>query len=201
MSSTSAGGAHGNRSITTGAHLQRFAMRLGILLLPFVVGAALSIFALPLDVFTFRVWEAISAHTPQWFEGPFYPNVTITTSEVGDLGRRTDAAIRKDVTWQTDEYGYRFAGRLEVGGIVIVGDSMTAGSSLTQQDVFSEQLSTALDRTVYPYAPVLDPRSLMAEPRFRDSPPRSSSSNSQSGRSHFCKPLPRGCPVLASSHH
>jgi hypothetical protein len=53
---------------------------------------------------------------------------------------------------------------------VIIGDSLIAGSGLTQEEILSEVLEARLGVSVYPYAPVrID--TFLKDPWFRDHPP------------------------------
>lgn len=123
--------------------------------LPFIVAVAIELFILPIDYFTFRVWESlIVKKTFGILRGPFYPNMVVRKMEEGELAYYTSCAIKKDVTWVTDKYGYR---RKNTPGfrypIVIIGDSNIAGSGLTQDDILSEVLHERLDIDVYPLSP------------------------------------------------
>lgn len=87
-------------------------------------------------------------------DGRFYPNQSIQMTEQGDLGTRTEYAVSKPVNFQTDAYGFRFNGSgNEDFDIVIIGDSFTVGSALSQEDTLAVQLSEVVNRPIYPYAP------------------------------------------------
>jgi alginate O-acetyltransferase complex protein AlgJ len=122
---------------------------------PFLVAALVELFVLPLHFFSFRVWESMRVlRSFGILEGPFYPNMVVTKIEEGDLAYRTGCAVKKHVTWKTDEYGYRKApGHGTRYPVVIVGDSNIAGSSLTQEDLISEALERRLKVGVYPLSP------------------------------------------------
>ena len=134
---------------------------------------AYAILILPLDAYTFRVWEALKVYeeTPV-LSGPFYPNMYMEKTELGDLQGRDKHGVAKQVVWHTDKYGFR---KEETGRksheIVILGDSLTAGSSLTQKDLLSEKLESALGVSVYPFAPYTDMNRYLDEKRFTDNPP------------------------------
>lgn len=106
----------------------------------------------PPNFFTFRSWEALQPHNLN-FNGPFYPNQTLEMIEFGDLGKATEFAIAKPVEFVTDRYGYRNDNHSGPYNVVIIGDSMTAGSSLTQSDTLATVLSNNLGTPVYAFAP------------------------------------------------
>ncbi len=139
------------------------------LVIPIVTGFIILLF-LPIDLFNFRSWEAL---LPAYIsaEGRFYPNQYLEKIEVGDLGVRTEYAIEKHVEFYTDAYGFRYVGLSdELIDIIIVGDSFTVGSALTQEHTLANQLSITLDRSVYPYAPATVTQ-YMTDSRFADNPP------------------------------
>ncbi len=151
----------------------RFALKAalvaGTTLLPLVVGKLV----IPLDWYTFRSWEVLVDRRPAPLAaGPFYPNQTLRRVEVGDLGARTPFAVEKHVEWYTDAYGFR--NRTAEGphgyDVVIVGDSVAAGSSLTQADTLAEMIGALSGQRVYSYAPSTMAAFLRDE-RFRARPP------------------------------
>lgn len=132
----------------------------------------LELFVLSINTFTFRVWESLSVyHFTSLLPGPFYPKKTLSMEEEGDLAAHTKLAVKKKVLWETDRYGYR---KRDGGGdqydIVVIGDSIIAGSSLTQRDIYSEQLGRKLKRRVYPYAPS-NINNFLSDERFKKNPP------------------------------
>lgn len=142
-------------------------------LAPFIIAVVIEL-ALPLDCFTFKVWEAlIVRHSYGILNGPFYPVERITKHEQGDLAHHTPHTILKNVTWDTDRYGYRTTdrstGRYDV---VLIGDSMIAGSGLTQEDTLAEMLERETGLSVYPLAPGGGARSYGEHPLFLPSPPK-----------------------------
>jgi hypothetical protein len=144
---------------------------------PILLALGLEIFALPIDAFTFRCWEALAREEGPWKSkwvpaAPFYPGIRIEKIETGDLGHNTEFAVAKPVVWETDDWGYRKSPS-EQGphDAVIVGDSFTAGASLTQSDTIYEVFELITGWRTYPYAPgrMSD---LLADRRFHDAPPR-----------------------------
>lgn len=122
--------------------------------LPFVAAVCLELFILPIHQFTFRVWESLTIKRSfSILKGQFYPNMEVKKQEEGDLAYYTRCAIKKDVRWITDKYGYRKANvTIKKHPIVIVGDSNIVGSSLTQEEILSEVLEKRLGQSVYPLA-------------------------------------------------
>lgn len=152
--------------------MKRFLLRLSIFLIPFFIVLYVELFILPIDFFTFRVWESLVVRRfRNILPGPFYPNMEISKTEEGDLAHHTPFAVKKEVQWLTDRYGFRKqntdSGKYP---IVIVGDSNIAGSGLTQRDMFSEVLEAQLGQSVYPYAPV-GINSFLKDRRFKKNPP------------------------------
>lgn len=86
-------------------------------------------------------------------------------------GKEHPIAVPKSVIFITDNYGFRNTqqGDKEYD-IVIIGDSMTVGSSLTQTDTLSEILARRTNQTIYNYAPA-SPTQFLADSRFQTSPP------------------------------
>jgi len=133
----------------------------------------IELFVLPINFFTFRVWEALRVKKfHSLLPGPFYPNMTISMLEEGDLGHHTKLAVKKKVQRITDKYGYRNENEnVDRYDIVVIGDSVTVGSSLTQEDMFSNQLEKRLDIQVYPLAPT-NINGFLNDPRFKNNPPK-----------------------------
>ena len=128
---------------------------------------------LPINLFTFRTWEAISVNKLGIIlSGPFYPNRECEMLEKGDLGHRTKYAEKKLCKWATDQYGYRKSNSSNSNPeIVIIGDSFAAGSGLTQDDILSEILEGMLDMGVYSLAPA-DVNTFFNDKRFLKKPPK-----------------------------
>ena len=151
--------------------MKKFLQKLALLLMIPVsfqlIGAAL----IPLNQFTFRHWEAVRVFFPLLEDGPFYPNQHLEMIEIGDLGKGTTYAIPRPTIFITDQYGFRNTpSDVENYHIVIVGDSMTVGSGLTQTDTVSAVLASQFGDTTYNYAPA-DLMDFLSESRFQVSPP------------------------------
>ncbi len=135
--------------------LKRPFARYFIFFLPLLAALAVELFVLPIDFFTFKVWEALLARNSFGIlQGPFYPRMHIRKIEQGDLAHHTPYTTFKDSEWWTDRYGYRIKddGRNSYD-VVIIGDSNIAGSGLTQSDMLSEVVSVRTGLAVYPLAP------------------------------------------------
>ena len=151
--------------------MKKFISTLAVFLSPFLIAIIIEICFLPVDFFTFRTWEAISGSA--YYKkalGPFYPNIQIDRIEEGDLAHHTPYAVKKEVRWITDKYGYRKQNSMKRNEIIIVGDSNAVGSGLSQEEILSEVLEKKINRHVYPYAPA-GFKSYFYEKRFLDNPP------------------------------
>ena len=146
-------------------------IKIALFIIPYFAVSMAAAF-LPLNFFTFRVWEGMLVYKRSpLLPGPFYPNRKIAMIEEGDLGHGTPYAIKKPVRWETDRYGYRTADTEGYPEIVVIGDSNIVGSSLSQEHIFSEVLQRKLQRSVYPYAPG-DFNNFLRDPRFSLHPPK-----------------------------
>ncbi|HEX42601.1 MAG TPA: hypothetical protein ENN81_11185 [Phycisphaerales bacterium] len=151
--------------------MKTFLLKLGLFAAPFAVAVAVELFVLPLDCFTFRVWEALSVQGTSIQTGQFYPNRQLhKADEVGDLLRYTPLEVHKDVRWITDKYGYRKANTDRIPAVVIIGDSFAAGDALSHEQMLSEVLEDKLGVSVYPLAPA-NIRTYLNDPRFIEHPP------------------------------
>jgi len=133
---------------------------------------AIELFVLPIDAFTFRCIEAVKAKNSfATFPGPFYPNKEIIKVVQGGLGHHTKYAVEKKVKWITDKYGYRKRNEnVDRYEIVVIGDSNIAGSSLTQEEMYSEQLEKKLGLGVYPLA-IANINTFLNSSRFNNNSP------------------------------
>jgi alginate O-acetyltransferase complex protein AlgJ len=141
--------------------------------IPLVVWIIIELVVLPLDFFTFRVWETLVVTSNKMLPGPFYPEVTITKVEEGELVPHTVFAEKKKVTWKTDSWGYRNNSGDGHQDIVIIGDSFITGTKLDQDEIMPEVLSRKLQLKVYGFAPA-DPEyvnKFLVTKRFQADPP------------------------------
>ena len=118
---------------------------------PLVVLCAIEVM-LPSTSFTFRIWEAIASKNG-YLLGPFYPNVDISDTEVGDLVPHSKFAIEKEVFWRTDKLGYRNDSFIATPDILLIGDSNIAGCSLSQEETLTHHLKQETGLAVYNLSP------------------------------------------------
>ena len=152
--------------------MRKFLAKSTLFLLPFVLAIGVELFVLPIDFFTFRVWEALVIRKYRnILPGEFYPNMEVTKIEEGDMAHHTKFTYKRKVKWFTDRYGYRKQNtNRNKHEVVIIGDSNIAGSGLTQEDILSEVLEKKLKASVYPISPAsLD--TFLKERRFKKYPP------------------------------
>src|SRR5258706_14712801 len=127
-------------------NFRRLSLQAALLVLPFLGTLFLELFVLPVDLFTFRVWEAALA-TPYRYPGAFYPDLHVKKlKEYGDHYREGDPnKVRaKAVEWHIDGYGWRNRPEIERRknyDVVVLGDSNIVGSFLDQHDTLTEALS------------------------------------------------------------
>lgn len=155
--------------------MRKFILKAFLFACPFLFMIGIELFALPVDFFTFRIWEAVLIRkVHSIFPGHFYPLMELTKLETrGDLARHTPFANPKKVKWITDRYGFRKRDREGMKpAIVIVGDSNIAGQALSQEEMLSEVLEEKLKVPVYPYAPVGSINTFLKDLRFRKDPPQ-----------------------------
>ncbi len=136
-----------------------------------MLAAIVELFVLPIDFFCFRVWEALNIQGTSINTGHFYPNMEIEKQEEGWLVHNTKYAVKKDVKWITDIYGYRKRNTDTIPEIVLIGDSFMAGDAITQDDMLSEVLEKQLNVCVYPLAPA-NIKTYLNDPRFNENPPK-----------------------------
>ena len=151
---------------------RRFLKKILLFLSPFIIYFSIESCVLPVNFFNFRVWEALRVYTfAAFLPGPFYPHQHLVSVEEGDLGHGTAWATRTATEWWTDEFGYRNKPGGQAPQVVVVGDSFTAGSGLTQTDTLPSQLGERLHQNVYNFAPA-DMNIFLNEKRFILHPPR-----------------------------
>jgi hypothetical protein len=144
-----------------------------VLLLPIVAFQFIELFVLPIDFFTFRVWEAAISPDAR-FPGMFYPNLSVVKNkEFGDRYRLGgDFVQSKRVEWYTDAYGWRNRREVEKSekyDIVVTGDSNIVGSFLDQKDTLSEVLARNTNLITYSYSAGHDHISLyFSDPRMAE---------------------------------
>ncbi|WP_168194013.1 hypothetical protein [Pontibacter sp. SGAir0037] len=137
-------------------------------MLPFLLWPVLEATILPMNLFTFRIWETISVNKMRVMSGPFYPNMHLKMVEEGELAPHTPFAEKRMVEWYTDEYGYR--NRDSKCDVLLIGDSNITGAKLTQEETIAEVLERQLHKDVYSFAPATMNR-FLATDRFHETPP------------------------------
>lgn len=152
--------------------MKKTVLKLLLFAAPFLLVSLLTAFQ-PLNFYCFRPWEALAVFTKRHIllPGPFYPLKKIVMAEEGDLGHGTPFAVKKQVSWETDRFGFRKKDSDAPLDVVVVGDSMIAGAGLTQSEIFTEVLQVKLNRDVYPYAPC-SVNDLVHDERFKSRPPK-----------------------------
>jgi hypothetical protein len=159
-------------------NLRRLGVRGALLVFPLLAALLLELFVLPIDLFTFRIWEAALA-TPYRYPGSYYPNLhVIKAKEFGDQYRNggSDSMQSKRVEWFTDAYGMRNRPEIEKRekyDVVVLGDSNIVGSSLDQKNILTEVISARSGGIAYSYSIAHDILSLfLSDPRFTERFPR-----------------------------
>ncbi len=148
--------------------VKRLLVKLSLLLLPFTLWPVLEATLLPMNFFTFRIWETIAVNKLLIMSGPFYPNMHFKMEEEGELAPHTPFAQKKVVEWYTDAYGYR--NRDSKYDILLIGDSNITGAKLSQEETLAEVLERQLNKEVYSFAPATVNR-FLATDRFTERPP------------------------------
>lgn len=153
--------------------MKSLARKFALLAAPFVALVVIELFVLPVDFFTFRMWEALTIQYVRPADGMFYPKMHVVKAEHADkLGFRDPNP--KKVEWFTDEYGFRNRPRAAEPArydIVALGDSNIVGSSHDQKDTLAEVLERKCNCAVYSYGGS-SKRQFFNDPRFKKNPPR-----------------------------
>lgn len=149
--------------------VKRLLAKLALLAMPFILWPLIEVFVLPMNFFTFRIWETISVNSMRVMSGPFYPNIHMQMVEEGELAPRTPYAQKRKVEWYTDAYGYR--NRDTRNDVLLIGDSNITGAKLSQDETLASVLEQHLHRDVYSFAPATVNR-FLATDRFEETPPK-----------------------------
>ncbi len=156
--------------------LKVFLWKAGILfcltLLPTLIGKLL----IPLDWYSFRCWETLinpdTCALPGEKKSFFYPNSFCSRVEEGDLGAHSRYAVKKQVEWHTDSFGFR--NKNDTSGkrypIVVVGDSDIVGTSLTDEETITSMLQKLTGANSYAWAP-RNMNDFLNSERFKQTPP------------------------------
>ncbi|MCJ8166731.1 hypothetical protein MKJ04_17930 [Pontibacter sp. E15-1] len=148
--------------------VKKLLLKLTLLAFPFILWPLVEVFVLPMNYFTFRIWETISVNTVRVMSGPFYPNMHLKMVEEGELAPRTPYAKKRLVEWRTDEYGYRNSDTKH--DVLLIGDSNITGAKLSQDETLAAVLEDNLGKPVYSFAPATVNR-FLATDRFEEQPP------------------------------
>jgi hypothetical protein len=146
--------------------------RLSLLFAPLVIWQMVELFVLPVDLFTFRFWEALVAQRVHLLPGPFYPNTYLEKYSAGDLASR--GPRRKLVRFHSDRYGQRNPPRGDKAfEIVIIGDSNIMGSHIDEPDTIRAEVESRCNCSVYAYGSGLwsNILSFLEDDRFERNPP------------------------------
>ncbi|NEM99187.1 alginate O-acetyltransferase AlgX-related protein [Pontibacter burrus] len=148
--------------------VKKLLKKMTLLVLPFALWPLIEAIVLPMNFFTFRIWETISVNKMRIMSGPFYPNQHWVMEEEGELAPHTPYAAKRKVEWITDAYGYR--NRDTRCDVLLIGDSNVTGVKLTQEETLAEVLERQLNKEVYSFAPATINR-FLATDRFLENPP------------------------------
>jgi alginate O-acetyltransferase complex protein AlgJ len=155
--------------------MKKLALKAILFAAPVPLWIVCELFILPIDTFTYRVWEAVTTNAAignPYLKGPFYPNLHIVKLEGGS--RRIPNGLTKRLEWYTDEYGYRNRpSGVERYDVVTIGDSHVAGAFLDQPDTLAETLARACGCLVYNhgYNGPPDMERYLRQERFAKAPP------------------------------
>lgn len=137
--------------------IKKFLKRIALfVLLPLFLLGITEAFLLPPNFFTYRTWEAIIYKNPVPHLGGFYPDTHTKMDEEGDLAFHTKYAIvKRNVQWDIDKFGYRNNEFIEDPDVLLIGDSFTAGITLSQDETITNRLQALLGKKlkVYNIAP------------------------------------------------
>ncbi|MER2997775.1 alginate O-acetyltransferase AlgX-related protein [Pontibacter populi] len=148
--------------------VKKLLVKLTLLVLPFALWPVIEATIVPINFFTFRIWETISVNKMDVMAGPFYPNQHMVMVEEGELAPHTPFATKRKVEWFTDAYGYR--NRDTKHDVLLIGDSNITGAKLSQDETLAEVLERQLNQDVYSFAPATMNR-FLATDRFVQDPP------------------------------
>jgi hypothetical protein len=124
-----------------------------LLLSSLLVDAGLRL--LPVELLSFRTWEAATRYAP--FDAPFEPNRQIRLSrEHGDLSNLANLPAlreyRPGTTFSTDLHGFRNQAAIRSRGdlgAILIGDSFAVGGTVGDDDTLAVQLGRLADCPIY----------------------------------------------------
>jgi len=130
--------------------MKKYLLTILLFLIPVVCLMVIEVL-LPPTFFTFRTWEGISFATKIPHHSAFYPDSKTNMYAAGDLCHHTNKAIMKSELWITDKLGFRNNEFVQEADVLFIGDSYTAGSGLSQQDIISNKLKAKINPGVRVY--------------------------------------------------
>src|SRR5262245_20615049 len=123
--------------------------------------------AVPIDPWSFRAWEAMSMAHPR--DAPFEPSrqydSSATFGDLANLGNLPRSRVYRHERFTTDAYGFRNPPGLAESGkarVLLLGDSLAAGSSVSDESTLSGQLTRQFRRPTYTIAPALPTATTLA---------------------------------------
>jgi len=121
--------------------MTEFMKKLILISIPAMVGLTV-LLCTPAVRFASRSWDAVMLGSNK--TSPFYPNQAIEMQEKGDLAIHSEEYGLKKIRFATDQWGYRNESTVcSNPEIVVLGDSMAVGASLTQSDAPSSRLEAS----------------------------------------------------------
>ncbi len=110
---------------------------------------------LPPGLITFRAWEAVTLLAPGNGSGPFIANAVYrnmrSSGDLANIANLPHLRQYREEVFSTDAAGYRNRGETAkpFSGILLVGNSFTAGCGISDSLTLSEQLKDISGRRVY----------------------------------------------------
>ncbi|WP_162127747.1 alginate O-acetyltransferase AlgX-related protein [Flavobacterium phycosphaerae] len=120
------------------------------LLLPILLWGIIEA-VLPITTFTHRTSEAICFVTKIPHEASYYPNIDSKMIAVGDMCHHTKYQVYKEEIWKTDDLGFRNNEFIANPDILIIGDSFTQGTSLSQNQTITNKLKAKFGDSIKVY--------------------------------------------------
>ncbi|HRD75899.1 MAG TPA: hypothetical protein PK264_08170 [Hyphomicrobiaceae bacterium] len=145
------------------------------LVAPFLSFIVLEYFALPINAFTFRQWEALIPENGLNARYAFFPNATLQQWEYGDVHRYATITLPRTTRWFTDQLGYRNRAAysaVKTYCFVTLGDSNVIGASLDQSETLSEALERRARCPAYNGSSAHRLARFLNQPEFKANQPR-----------------------------
>ncbi len=120
--------------------MKKFILQTSLFVLIGISMITLSNVFLPITLFVYRPWEALSFTNMIFSNAPFYPNATLSMKAVGDLCHHSKNAIVKNESWKIDEIGFRNDTFIKEADIILIGDSFFAGNTLNQSNTICSKI-------------------------------------------------------------